>query len=75
MLKCCSRASGRGEGTYQHGSPLPESGHLLLMCTLAARANVAEALAAYERLRVLLRDELGVAPSEVVQEAYLRLLG
>jgi DNA-binding SARP family transcriptional activator len=45
------------------------------MCTLAARANVAEALAAYERLRVLLRDELGVAPSEVVQEAYLRLLG
>lgn len=41
-----------------------ESGHLLLMRALAARGNVAEALAAYERLRILLCDELGVAPSE-----------
>jgi SARP family transcriptional regulator, regulator of embCAB operon len=56
-------------------APLRESGHLLLMRALAARGNVAEALGAYERLRVLLRDELGVAPSEAVQEAYLRLLG
>jgi SARP family transcriptional regulator, regulator of embCAB operon len=52
-----------------------ESAHLLLMRTLAASGNVAEALTAYERLRVLLRDELGVAPSEAVQDAYLRLLG
>ena len=37
--------------------------------------NVAEALAAYERLRISLRDELGVDPSEAVQEAYVRLLG
>jgi len=56
-------------------APLRESGHLLLMRALAARGNVAEALAAYERLRILLRDELGVAPSEAVQAAYVRLLG
>jgi SARP family transcriptional regulator, regulator of embCAB operon len=52
-----------------------ESGHLLLMRALAARGNVAEALAAYERLRILLRDELGVDPSEAVQYEYVRLLG
>jgi DNA-binding SARP family transcriptional activator len=56
-------------------APFRESGHLLLMRALAATGNVAEALAAYERLRVSLRDELGVAPSEAVQEAYLGLLG
>jgi SARP family transcriptional regulator, regulator of embCAB operon len=56
-------------------APLRESGHLLLMRALAARGNVAEALAAYERLRILLREELGVDPSHAVQQAYLRLLG
>jgi DNA-binding SARP family transcriptional activator len=56
-------------------APLRESGHLLLMRALAARGNVAEALAAYERLRILLRDELGVQPNTAVQETYLRLLG
>jgi DNA-binding SARP family transcriptional activator len=56
-------------------APLRESGHLLLMRALAASGNVAEALAAYERLRILLRDELGVDPSEVVQDTYSRLLG
>jgi DNA-binding SARP family transcriptional activator len=56
-------------------APFRESGHLLLMRALAASGNVAEALAAYERLRILLRDELGVDPSEAVQEAYTRLLG
>ena len=40
-------------------APFRESGHLLLMRALAASGNVAEALAAYERLRILLRDELG----------------
>ena len=55
-------------------APLRESGHLLLMRALAASGNVAEALAAYERLRVTLRDEMGVAPSERVQDEYLRLL-
>ena len=51
-----------------------ETAHLLLMRTLAARGNVAEALAAYERLRVLLRDELGVNPCQAVQDAHAQLL-
>jgi DNA-binding SARP family transcriptional activator len=56
-------------------APLRETGHLLLMRTLAARGNVAEALGAYERLRVLLRQELGVNPGRAVQETYTELLG
>lgn len=55
-------------------APLRETGHLLLMRALAARGNVAEALAAYERLRVLLRDELGAVPSPTVQSYHLELL-
>src|SRR5207342_238865 len=38
------------------GAPFRESGHRLLMAALAGRGNVAEALRAYECLRVLLRD-------------------
>jgi hypothetical protein len=41
---------------------------------LAGRGNVAEALRAYERLRVLLREELGTAPSPAVQAVHRRLL-
>ena len=48
-------------------APLREAGHRLLMEALAARGEVAEALAAYERLRVLLREELGTAPGEAVR--------
>jgi DNA-binding SARP family transcriptional activator len=55
-------------------SPLRETGHLLLMRTLAARGNVAEAVMAYECLRVTLRDELGVDPGRAVQDTYLELL-
>ena len=56
-------------------APFRESGHRLLMEALAARGNVAEALLAYERLRALLRDELGVAPSRELQGVHSRLLG
>jgi SARP family transcriptional regulator, regulator of embCAB operon len=55
-------------------APFRESGHLILMEALEQRGNVAEALRAYDRLRVLLRDELGVAPGPAVQDAYRRLL-
>jgi SARP family transcriptional regulator, regulator of embCAB operon len=55
-------------------APYRESGHLILMEALQRRGNVAEALRAYERLRVLLREELGVAPSPTVQAAHRRLL-
>jgi DNA-binding SARP family transcriptional activator len=55
-------------------APLRETAHLLLMRTLAARGNVAEALTAYERLRILLREELGINPCKAVQEVHTRLL-
>jgi DNA-binding SARP family transcriptional activator/tetratricopeptide (TPR) repeat protein len=55
-------------------APFRETGHRLLMAALAARGNVAEALRAYECLRVLLRDELGTAPGADVQALHRRLL-
>jgi SARP family transcriptional regulator, regulator of embCAB operon len=44
------------------------------MEALEQRGNLAEALRAYERLRVLLREELGVAPSPDLQAVHRRLL-
>jgi DNA-binding SARP family transcriptional activator len=55
-------------------APFRESGHRLLMEALAARGNVAEALLVYERLRALLRDELGIVPGAPTREAYERLV-
>jgi SARP family transcriptional regulator, regulator of embCAB operon len=55
-------------------APYRETGYRLLMEALARRGNVAEALRAYERLRVLLREELGIAPSPAVQGVHRQLL-
>jgi SARP family transcriptional regulator, regulator of embCAB operon len=55
-------------------APYRESGHRLLMEALEQRGNVAEALRAYQRLRVLLRDELGIAPNPELQAVHRRLL-
>ena len=55
-------------------APYRETGHRILMEALARRGNVAEALRAYERLRILLREELGIAPSSPVQAVHQRLL-
>jgi SARP family transcriptional regulator, regulator of embCAB operon len=55
--------------------PYRESGWRLLMQSLAAEGNVAEALGCYERLRILLRDELGVGPSAQTQALHRSLLG
>jgi SARP family transcriptional regulator, regulator of embCAB operon len=55
-------------------APYRETGHRLLIEALAGRGNVAEALRAYERLRVLLRDELGIAPSPAIQAVHRQLL-
>lgn len=55
-------------------APYRERGHRILMEALERRGNVAEALRAYDRLRVLLRDELGVAPGPAVQEVHRRLV-
>jgi DNA-binding SARP family transcriptional activator len=54
--------------------PYRESGYVLLMELLAARGNVAEALRVYDRLRVLLRDELGATPAPHVTALHDRLL-
>ena len=56
-------------------APYRETGYRILMEALEQRDNNAEALIVYDRLRVLLRDQLGVAPSPAVQTVYRRLLG
>src|SRR5919198_2213715 len=55
-------------------APYREAGHRILIEALERRGNVAEALLAYDRLRLLLRDELGVAPSPALQSVHARLL-
>jgi DNA-binding SARP family transcriptional activator len=55
-------------------APYRETGYRYLMHALVARDNEAEALRVYEDLRVLLRDELGTAPSPATQELHRRLL-
>ena len=55
-------------------APYRETAHRLLMEALERRGNPAEALRAYERLRTLLREELGAAPSPTVQAVHRRLL-
>jgi DNA-binding SARP family transcriptional activator/tetratricopeptide (TPR) repeat protein len=54
--------------------PFRESGYAMLMEVRAASGDVAEALLVYERLRVLLRDELGIPPSARVAALHDRLL-
>ena len=55
-------------------APYRESGYRLLMDSLARRGNSAEALLVYEKLRTLLRDELGAVPSPTSQALHRRLL-
>jgi DNA-binding SARP family transcriptional activator len=54
--------------------PYRESGYVLLMQALGAGGNVAEGLRVFERLRSLLRDELGTAPAPETIAAHERLL-
>ncbi len=54
--------------------PYRESGYRILMEALDSEGNSAEALRVYETLRVRLRDELGVTPSEQTQALHRRLL-
>jgi DNA-binding SARP family transcriptional activator len=55
-------------------APLRETPYGLLMSTLEAQGNVAEALSVFETARRRLRDELGISPAEPLQSAYRRLL-
>jgi DNA-binding SARP family transcriptional activator len=82
----CVAASGIGLGGTELASteraarelvdiaPFRESGYLHLMRALAAQDNVAEAVRVHERLRGLLRDELGTTPSASVRELYQELV-
>ncbi len=54
--------------------PWRETGYALLMQAHAEAGDVAEGLRVFERLRVLLRDELGTSPSAMVLELHRRLL-
>jgi DNA-binding SARP family transcriptional activator len=56
-------------------APAREAGHRVLMETLEAAGDPAEALRVYERLRRMLRDELGTTPSASTQAVHQRLLG
>jgi SARP family transcriptional regulator, regulator of embCAB operon len=55
-------------------APYRETGHRILMEALERRGNVAEALLAYDRLRVMLQTDLGIAPSPTLQTVHRRLL-
>jgi SARP family transcriptional regulator, regulator of embCAB operon len=68
-------AAERAARQLVRSAPLRESASALLMRVLEARGNAAEALLVYESLRQALRDGLGVAPSELLQTEYRRLLG
>lgn len=68
-------ASERAARRLIERAPFRETGHRHLMEVLEARGDVAEALRVYERLRSLLRDELGTAPAAEVQSVHARLLG
>ena len=55
-------------------APYRESGYRLLMELFSARGDGADALLVYDELRRRLRDELGIAPSQLTQAVYKRLL-
>lgn len=65
----------RAARTLVARTPLRESGYRLLMEILERRGNRAEALTVYDRLRIHLREELGVPPSAATQAVHRRLLG
>ncbi|MDA0183749.1 hypothetical protein OJ997_25805 [Solirubrobacter phytolaccae] len=55
-------------------APFRESAWVALLDVLRARGNVAEALLAFERVRTLLREELGTVPSPALLAAHRALL-
>ena len=55
-------------------APFRESGHALLIRAHEARGNHAEALQTFERLRVLLREELGSTPSPALRALHEQVL-
>jgi pentatricopeptide repeat protein len=68
------RSAERSGRTLVELEPFRESGYRYLMRALVERGNVAEALRVYDRLRTVLRDELGVVPGAETLELHRRLL-
>jgi DNA-binding SARP family transcriptional activator/tetratricopeptide (TPR) repeat protein len=64
----------RAARTLIETEPYRESGYVLLMAALEAQGNIAEGLRVFDRLRSLLRDELGTNPSPEAMRAHERLL-
>ncbi|MFC0626258.1 BTAD domain-containing putative transcriptional regulator [Kribbella deserti] len=57
-----------------HQHELDEPLHVELILTLAASGRQAEALAAYDRIRDALADQLGISPGESLREVQLAVL-
>ncbi len=64
----------RAARTLIESEPYRESGYMLLMQALELQGNVAEGLRVFDRLRTLLRDELGTSPSPEAMAIHQRLL-
>jgi len=56
-------------------APFRESARVALIAALRAAGNDAEALRAYEDIRVVLRDELGTTPGPALLAAHEQMLG
>jgi DNA-binding SARP family transcriptional activator len=61
-------------GSLVDRAPLHEVGYQLLMLAKARQGNVADALQVYERLRTVLRQELGTPPGEALRLLHAQLL-
>jgi DNA-binding SARP family transcriptional activator len=64
----------RAARTLMDTDPYRESGHRFMMQALALEGNTADALLVFERLRVRLRDDLGITPSEQTLQLHTDLL-
>jgi DNA-binding SARP family transcriptional activator len=64
----------RAARTLIEAEPYRESGYVILMQALQLQGNVAEGLRVFDRLRTLLRDELGTTPSPDVLTVHQQLL-
>jgi DNA-binding SARP family transcriptional activator len=81
LAEACLRRGGRELGTAEQAAraaiaaaPFRESAHRLLMEIYEAAGNPAEALRAFEDLRILLRDELGTTPGQAAMGVHERVL-